>query len=195
MAAHPTFFHRIIERFQRHSVWDHMKGLWFSRKFQSHGILVVSGGLPFPKLFNEGGEVVVGNCQFYSGVRMEVAKGAKLSIGKGTYINRNTVIIAHKLVEIGRKCAISWDVVIMDSDMHYTTPDGIEDNRPVIIEDFVWIGCRSIILKGVRIGKGAIVAAGAIVTKDVPPYTVVGGVPARVLRELDPATSAALHGN
>ena len=174
---------------------DHIKGLWFAQKFSKHGIIVVSGGFPFPKLLNEGGEVTVGNCQFYSGVRMEVSKGAVLRIGKGTYLNRNTVVIAHKLVDIGSNCAISWDVVIMDSDMHFMTPDGVEDNKPVIIEDNVWIGCRCIILKGVRIGKGAIVAAGAIVTKDVPSYTIVGGVPARVLREIKQPQQSELDAN
>ncbi len=175
---------RLKDRLHRHSLMDHLKGLWFARKFKKPGIIVVSGGLPFPKLFNDGGEVHVGNCQFYSGVRLEVGKGAVLRIGKGTYLNRNTVVIAHRQVEIGANCAISWDVVIMDSDMHAMTQDGVEDNRPVIIEDFVWIGCRCIILKGVRIGTGSIIAAGAIVTKDVPPHTVSAGVPARVLHQL-----------
>lgn len=184
--ARQTTITRVKERLHRHTLLDHLKGLWFARKFKHHGILVVSGGRPFPKLFNDGGDIRVGNCQFYSGVRLEVGKGAILRIGKGTYLNRNTVVIAHRQIEIGANCAISWDVNIMDSDMHAMTHDGVEDNRPVIIEDNVWIGCRCIILKGVRIGTGSIIAAGAIVTKDVPAHTVAGGVPARVLHELKP---------
>lgn len=57
-----------------------------------------------------------------------------------------------------------------------------ENDRGVIIEDDIWIGARAIILDGVRIGRGAVVAAGAVVTRDVPPYTIVGGVPARILK-------------
>lgn len=57
-----------------------------------------------------------------------------------------------------------------------------EDDKDVIIEDDVWIGTRAIILHGVTIGRGAVVAAGAVVTRDVPPYSIVGGVPARVLK-------------
>jgi acetyltransferase-like isoleucine patch superfamily enzyme len=57
-----------------------------------------------------------------------------------------------------------------------------EDDLGVIIEDDVWVGTRAIILHGVHIGRGAVVAAGAVVTKDVPPYAIVGGVPARIIR-------------
>ncbi len=65
----------------------------------------------------------------------------------------------------------------------YTDADKLpEDDEPVIIEDDVWVGTGAIILKGVRVGTGAIIAAGAVVTKDVPPYTIVGGVPAKVIK-------------
>ena len=64
-----------------------------------------------------------------------------------------------------------------------------EDDRDVVIGDDVWIGVRAIILNGVTIGRGAVVAAGAVVTKDVPPYAIVGGVPARLIRyRWDPQT-------
>jgi acetyltransferase-like isoleucine patch superfamily enzyme len=62
---------------------------------------------------------------------------------------------------------------------HEKTPD---DDLGVIIEDDVWVGTRAVILHGVRVRRGAIVAAGAVVTKSVPPYAIVGGVPARVLK-------------
>ena len=143
----------------------------------------MSGGWPRPRVINEGGEIYAENCQFYCGVRLELGKGAILRIGNGTYLNRNTAVVAQKLVDIGRDCRISWDVIIMDSDLHPILGRTRED-QPVIIEDRVWIGCRSIIVKGVHIGSGAIVAAGSVVTKDVPPYTVVGGVPARVLYDV-----------
>jgi acetyltransferase-like isoleucine patch superfamily enzyme len=64
-------------------------------------------------------------------------------------------------------------------DVHEKRP---EDDRGVVIEDDVWVGCRAMILRGARIGRGSIVAAGAVVTKPVPPYSVVGGLPARVLK-------------
>lgn len=89
-------------------------------------------------------------------------------------------MIAQTKVEIGNSCKIAWDVIIMDSDLHPIEGKVLE-NKPVIIEDHVWIGCRAIILKGVRIGKGAIIAAGSVVTKDIPAYTIAVGVPARVI--------------
>jgi tetrahydrodipicolinate N-acetyltransferase len=62
--------------------------------------------------------------------------------------------------------------------------------QPVIIEDEVVIGANAVVLEGVKVGKGAVVAAGAIVTEDVPPYTVVAGVPARVIKEIDEKTKS-----
>jgi acetyltransferase-like isoleucine patch superfamily enzyme len=174
---------RIVSRLRRYSVTEHLLGLWVGRKFTRSGITVASGGFPLVKVINEGGEIYTENCQFYSGVRLEVGAGAVLRIGQGTYLNRNTLVVAHTSVDIGRHCMIAWDVVIMDTDQHFVP--GIDNrNLPVVIEDSVWIGCRVIILKGVRIGTGSIVAAGSVVTKNVPPYSIVGGVPARVLQSL-----------
>ncbi len=147
-----------------------------------HGIIVVTGGRPSPKIINKGGKIIVQNCQFYEGVRFDVGKNATVLVGNGTYLNRNTNIVAQDRVEIGRNCKIAWDVVIMDTDLHAV--DGtVLENKPVVIEDNVWIGCRCIILKGVRVGTGAIIAAGSVVTKNVPPNSIAAGVPARVILE------------
>jgi acetyltransferase-like isoleucine patch superfamily enzyme len=175
--------YHIKERLKRHSLLDHIKGLWFSRHFNSHGIIVVSGSKPMPKVINRGGKIFVDNVQFYSGVRLEIGEGAVIKIGKGTYLNRNTIVVAEKLIDIGNNCRIAWDVVIMDSDLHALPGNEIE-NKPVVIEDNVWIGCRCIILKGVRIGEGAVIAAGSVITKDVPKYSLVAGVPGRVIKQL-----------
>jgi acetyltransferase-like isoleucine patch superfamily enzyme len=183
-------YRRIRYRLSCHPWKDFLFGLWISRHFKEHGLVVASGGFPLPKVISRGGDIYAENIQLYSGVRLEVGPVGTIRIGKGTYINRNSVVVAETLVDIGRNCRIAWDVVIMDSDLH-PLPDGRPDARPVTIEENVWIGCRSIILKGVRIGTGAVVAAGAVVTKDVPPRTVVGGVPARVLRDMRPADEVA----
>ena len=135
-----------------------------------------------PKLLNKG-RLETEVCILWSGVRLEVGRGAHLSIGKGTYLNRNTLVVCHDRISIGRNCAISWDVVITDWDEHHRP--GIPGlPSPVTIGDDVWIGCRAIILKGVRVGDGAVVAAGAVVTHDVPAYMLVAGVPARIIRSL-----------
>ncbi len=83
-------------------------------------------------------------------------------------------------VTIGSDCAISWDVTIMDTDYH--SIEGNSDTASVTIGNKVWIGCKATILKGVTIGDGAVIAAGALVTRDVPPNSVVAGVPAKVVK-------------
>lgn len=178
------FLFRLRKRLSKHSVSEHLAGWWFSRKFDEHGIIVVTEAPPFPTVINRGGSMVAENCQFYSGVRIEIGPNGVLSVGNGTYINRNTLIVADERVTIGRDCKISWDVVIMDTDQHALNSTEII-NKPVVIEDGVWIGCRCIVLKGVTIGEGAIIAAGSVVTKDVPPYTIRGGIPARHLADVE----------
>lgn len=108
-----------------------------------------------------------------------------LAIGDGTFINYGASISAHTGVTIGRDCLIGNYALIMDSDYHDLrdrSQPGVA--RPIVIEDNVWIGARAIVLKGVRIGEGAVVAAGAIVTSDVPAKTVVANEPAKVMRTL-----------
>lgn len=135
------------------------------------------------------GEITLGERVRFSGLHVPVElaslPGGKLSIGDKTFINSGVSICAQQSVTIGKNCAIGNYTLIMDTDFHNT-----EDHtqwpmsKPVVIEDNVWLAARVTILKGVRIGRGAVVAAGAVVTRDVPPYTLVGGVPARVIRSL-----------
>jgi acetyltransferase-like isoleucine patch superfamily enzyme len=106
----------------------------------------------------------------------------EIKIGDNTSIGDRTEIHAGKGVEIGKGCNIAWDVCIMDRDYHKFNSN-TEEIKPVKIGDNVWIGCNSIILKGITIGNGAVVAAGSIVTKDVPPKVLVGGNPAKVIKE------------
>lgn len=173
--------HRAYLRLRYHGPLSYMLGLLLRRKFTRAGLLVRVPGLPMVRIRNDGGHIEAANCTFFPGVRLECWTGARLIIGNGTYLNRNTEVIAAREVLIGRDCKISWDVVIMDTDQH-----GIGTGRPVArpikIGDRVWIGCRAIILKGVSIGDDAVIGAGTIVTKDVPPAGVVVGPAARVIR-------------
>jgi acetyltransferase-like isoleucine patch superfamily enzyme len=188
------YLKKVILRLRKYSIREHLAGLWFSKKFDSSGYIIVTGGWPMPAVVHKGGKLLAGNCQFYSGVRLEIGPGATLVIGNGTYLNRNTLIVCEDRVEIGENCKIAWDVIIMDSDLHPINETSPIVNKPVRIEDHVWIGCRSIILKGVTIGQGAVIAAGSVVTKNVPPGTVYGGSPAKLIAELDgPARVYAQH--
>ncbi len=120
--------------------------------------------------------------RIYSGAYITVAPGAKLVLGSG-FINCGAKINCYNSITIGNDVKVSEDVIIRDSDNHEIIREGYEKTKPITIGNHVWIGQRVIILKGVNIGDGAIIAAGAVVTKDVPPNTCVGGVPAKIIKE------------
>ena len=114
-----------------------------------------------------------------------------IKIYDDVYIGPGASFLASKsFIQIGNKVLFGPNVTIMGGD-HNTSEIGEyiydinnklpENDQPVIIEDDVWIGTRAIILHGVTIGRGAIIGAGAVVTKSVPPYAIVGGVPAKIL--------------
>jgi tetrahydrodipicolinate N-acetyltransferase len=130
--------------------------------------------------------VVDGVVSLQRGVRIVVDAG-ELRIGHATNINGLTKILVAESVRIGSECTLSWDVQILDNDFHTMTVDGAE--RPskgrVLIGDKVWIGARAVILKGVEIGDGAVIAAGAVVTRDVPPGTIAAGMPAKVVGKVE----------
>lgn len=135
----------------------------------------------------KGAEVHIGqNVLLERKVRFSLGDGARVYIGDDTYLGDFTNVLAVQEVSIGKNCAISWHVLFMDTSSH---PLGFEGELPttkvgpITIKDHVWIGCRAVILKGVTVGEGAIIANNAVVTKDVPPRTMVGGNPAQVIKE------------
>lgn len=114
-----------------------------------------------------------------------VSIGGPITIGDGSFVNYGASISAHSGVSIGRDVLIGNYAMIMDSDyhdLHDRTKPGL--TAPIVLEDDCWIGARAIVLKGVRVGRGAVVAAGSVVTKDVPARTLVAGMPAKVVRTL-----------
>lgn len=125
---------------------------------------------------------VNGNFSIYYGGDIICFKNSKLTLGNG-FCNSNVKIRCTNSITIGDNVAISHDVTIMDSDAHIIKNQENDITKPVIIGDNVWIGTRAIILKGVKIGNGAIVAAGSIVTKDVPENSMVAGSPAKIIKE------------
>lgn len=124
---------------------------------------------------------VKGNFRVYYGGDIICFPHSKLVLGNG-FCNSNVKIRCSEKILIGNNVFISHDVTIMDSDAHYIT-DRSQKTKPVYIGNHVWIGSRAMILKGVHIGDGAIVAAGSVVVNDVPPHSLVAGVPAVVKRK------------
>lgn len=134
----------------------------------------------------------------------------KITVGDGVFINSATKIISRSSIEIGNAVTIAWGCVLYDHDSHSLSYlNRIADHNqslrdvsvgnlaankdwstvataPIRICDYVWLGFDVVVLKGVTIGEGAIVGARAVVTKDVPPWTIAVGNPARVAKEISP---------
>lgn len=106
-----------------------------------------------------------------------------ISIGEDSIIGDNAFLDGRAPITIGKHVDIASYVSIYNSEHDLEAEDFVAHDGPVTIADYVFIGPRAIILPGVTIGKGAVVAAGAVVTKDVPEFAIVGGVPARPIGE------------
>jgi acetyltransferase-like isoleucine patch superfamily enzyme len=123
----------------------------------------------------------VENVTLGRGTRVKVQAGGRLKIGHNTYLSDNCFISSSTAITIGRDCEISWEVQFLDDDGHKINNQEVK--KPIIVGDHVWIGSRATILKGSDIGMGCVVAAGAVVSGKFPPNCLIGGVPARVIRE------------
>lgn len=127
-------------------------------------------------------KVEIGDFTCYAGSQLTVTENAVFK-AEDAYMNYGSVIVCKNRIEIGKHCLIGERVKISDSNNHRINYDGYKVSAPIIIGEHVWICNDSTILCGVTIGDGAVVAAGSVVTKDVPAKCVVAGVPARVIRE------------
>jgi maltose O-acetyltransferase len=104
------------------------------------------------------------------------------------FINYGCSISASQQVRIGDDCSIGTHAIIMDNDFHEIDPGRRRlrpASAPIVLEENVWLGARVTVLKGVTIGRDSVVAAGSVVTRDIPPGTIAAGVPARVIRSLE----------
>jgi acetyltransferase-like isoleucine patch superfamily enzyme len=186
-----------MERGVRHNFFH-----WLSNKFYYEPMLRsrctsagknlrTDGDIP---LISGGGKIIIGdnvrvgnrNAWILSPNLFECPE---LIIGNNTSINHQVGISVECRVEIGDNCVIAGENMIFDNNshsIHYTNDRKMtkEDVAPVKIDNLVWIGMRSMILKGVTIGTGSVVAAGSVVTSDVPPLTLVGGNPAKIIKKI-----------
>jgi len=110
-----------------------------------------------------------GRANFYAGSRTIVLKDGIMSIGKDFEIGCNSSVVTSKRIHFGDNCMISWDALIIDSDLHsiYQGGERVNKSKEVTVGKDVWIGCRSCIMKGVSIPDGAIIGAGSKITKPI----------------------------
>jgi maltose O-acetyltransferase len=158
--------------------------LWMLTHRHRTGLITCAGKAP--KLIS-GGKITIGRLGingFIAPAQLGAAKGGSLEIGKNVFINQGATVVSHLSITIGDNVKIGDFVGIYDSDFHPIEPSTEIKKASVVIEDGVWIGRSAIILPGVTIGANAVVAAGSVVTKSVPPATLVAGVPAKEIRKL-----------
>ncbi|WP_225587002.1 DapH/DapD/GlmU-related protein [Algoriphagus sp. Y33] len=158
---------------------------YFSRNSVMGKMLMVKGR---PQVQNKGRIIFGDHVKLWSVFQRSkifVKRNACLEIGSNSFINGAHLSVSESVI-IGKHVNIGPYSIIIDDDFHPVDAAGTGILRkPIVIEDHVWITMNCMIMKGVRIGKGAVVAAGAVVTRDVPPHTLVGGVPAKVIRNLN----------
>ncbi|MCU0696084.1 MAG: acyltransferase [Myxococcaceae bacterium] len=144
-----------------------------------------------PRIDNQG-RITIGRNSLLRSILVPVelacGEGALLEIGEDCFINYGVSVGCTRHVAIGDRCRIGPYTMIIDTPFHdvydrLKRPPG----QDTIIEDDVWLGAKVNVMPGVRIGRGSIVGTGAVVTKDVPPFSVAAGVPAKVIDQLDPS--------
>lgn len=161
---------------------------WLFRGGGKRAMLVYISTIPshfLRRLFYKGLGTKVGkNVVFH--YKTEIRDPHRLSIGDGCCIGDNTILDARQDLTIGKHVNISSNVSIYTEQHDYRDPEFLcnqTTKKSVEIEDRVWIGSNVIVLPGVTIGEGAVCCAGCVVTKDVPPFTVVAGIPAKKVGE------------
>ena len=155
-----------------------------------------------------GGKLILGNNILIDGkaafmFAVRYAKDPTLMIGDNTVISHGCSFTVGRQVTIGKHCLIAGDVMMFDAPGHpidpaqrkLGAPANLQDVRPIEIQDNVWIGTRAIIFPGVTVGEGSVIASASVVTNDVPPYTLVAGNPARVIKKLLGENASKLNGN
>lgn len=141
------------------------------------------------------------NVHFYRGSVIELGEGsASLRVGPNTYFQAGCTLNPYLgNITVGANCMIATRCTFMPYQHNFTDPDrpmreqGLTSRGDIVLEDDVWLGAQVCVMDGVTIGRGAIIGAGAVVTKDIPPYSIAVGVPARVVRMRQTAASGAPH--
>ena len=183
-------FWRLPRHNRWHYAWCLIRGLLRFHQVDSPHLVLMGRGVIINR--HNGRFTTSGVCMLGPECRIAIVgtrdQPAHLHIGEGTEIGDRTIINVSQRVEIGARCSISWDCDIIDTDFHQIVlADGQLPavSEPVVIEDDVWIGSHCLILKGVTIGHHSVIAAGSVVHRGAPPYSLLTGNPARRIGHID----------
>jgi acetyltransferase-like isoleucine patch superfamily enzyme len=186
-------------------VWDRFVSVaaLLTARFNAHVTLgrgVKFRGLPLIQI-SQGGRIAIGDgvvlnslnrnyhLNMYGPVKLMADRpGARIEIGEQTRIH-GSCLHAYALISVGKRCLIAANCQIIDGNGHQLCLEKVQDRttstdvgRPIVIEDDVWLGAGTFVLPGVTIGRGSIVGAGSVVTRDIPPMAIAAGSPAKVIR-------------
>lgn len=146
-------------------------------------VIGYTGNLKTTFIMEKNSKILVkGKFYFYTGCKVVVRENAELILGNGSFINVDSKIYCKEKIEIGTNTFIGEEVIIRDTDEHNIIRKKYKNTLPIKIGNHVWIGMRSMILKGVTVGDNTIIAAGSIVTKDIPSNCLAAGNPAKVIK-------------
>jgi acetyltransferase-like isoleucine patch superfamily enzyme len=176
----------------------------------SNGNLVIgkNSNLDNCRVFHAGTEpgfvnIRVGDDCLLEGNIVLYTSKSRVTIGDRTFIGKDTTLYCYDEIEVGNDIMFSWGITVIDTNAHSLRSSERKNDvvdwkrgaafkdwskvlsKKITIADNAWIGFNSIVLKGTTVGKGAVVAAGSVVTKDVAPFTIVGGNPAVFIKETD----------
>lgn len=161
------------------------RSAWLGRGLAGRGSGVVIGPgveiIGAPRIRLESGVRVLRGAQLWATER------GSIEVGPRTYVGSHSFIVANDAVRIGADVLIAPFCYIQDTDHGFEDPSTPINRQPsrstaIVIEDDVWLGAHTVVTRGVRIGRGAVIGAGSVVTRDIPPGTIAVGVPARPIR-------------
>jgi acetyltransferase-like isoleucine patch superfamily enzyme len=161
---------------------------WHFRHAEMSGHRVRIWGTP---KITAAGRLIIGDRTRFAStlapVELVADRDGVLDIGAGTFINFGCNIAATKRITIGPNCNVGPYCMLLDNAFHHVQPERRQirpESRPIVIGENVWLGARVIVLPGVSIGKGSVVGAGSVVTRDLPDRVFAAGVPARIIRSI-----------
>lgn len=151
---------------------------------------------PILTALREGRLVIEPSVTVMAGCWITAPGEARIRIGRGTFLNLGVFVAAYESVDIGKDCMLSNGCFVTDADHRFEDPDipmriqGYEVKGPTVIGDNVWCGVNVAVMSGVTVGRGSVVGSNSVVTRDVEPFSVVAGSPAKLIRRIDPAELA-----